>query len=704
MADLKAELEKWTKAAKPAWKKSLREIEALRSEQIKSKGNEKLTSALRDYFTDLKKLILLAASLEPFIHNGFKQKQLSLQQLKKWQNVFFADLNPDKEAKQNYAHCFGNPQYAQQRLGTELGNWLCLLYGSCRNYPALLIQQRYNDLLNLNTLILNLAALAEDFSGSAQQLKKWQQFIRNHIVRDLDKNQLFNFYWRYSPEADYYKNIVLKADLTDLTYLFRYGVYINDHVLKLAKFMQEYPEQELKRLAHFIVQAYEDGFTRGNRSYKIKKYTNLIIPAGMERLGRLLIKELDKIGLEPVVAPPFTQSFNKQFDYDRRFAFGLYYDDKFTSIQTEAYGKACEKMHDLLDLQAGPVYIELFGETPFSPKDNPAAFQLSQEQRRLLQETSSVLNQIFSRHYKRETTSFCIIAFPSPEIGRNFRRIFADTVRINTLDSLHYAALQQKIIDVLDTAEYVHVKGVKGNQTDIMVKLHPLKNPEKETNFENCVADVNIPVGEVFTSPLLKGTNGTLHVKEVYLGNLLFKNLKIVFKDGMIADYDCSNFKAKDKNRKFVEENLLLPHKTLPIGEFAIGTNTTAYQVAHKYGILGLLPILIIEKMGPHFAVGDTCYSREEDIDHFNFYNGKKLIAVDNEKSALRKKDPLQAYTLTHTDITLPYEMLQSISAVRKDGSAADIIRNGLFVVPGTEELNEPILQVRKMTKATKKE
>jgi len=63
----------------------------------------------------------------------------------------------------------------------------------------------------------------------------------------------------------------------------------------------------------------------------------------------------------------------------------------------------------------------------------------------------------------------------------------------------------------------------------------------------------------------------------------------------------------------------------------------------------------------------------------------------------------LQAYTLTHTDITLPYEMLQSISAVRKDGSAADIIRNGLFVVPGTEELNEPILQVRKMTKATEK-
>ena len=30
--------------------------------------------------------------------------------------------------------------------------------------------------------------------------------------------------------------------------------------------------------------------------------------------------------------------------------------------------------------------------------------------------------------------------------------------------------------------------------------------------------------------------------------------------------------------------------------------------MAQKYNIAHLLPILIAEKMGPHFAVGDTCY------------------------------------------------------------------------------------------------
>jgi leucyl aminopeptidase (aminopeptidase T) len=61
------------------------------------------------------------------------------------------------------------------------------------------------------------------------------------------------------------------------------------------------------------------------------------------------------------------------------------------------------------------------------------------------------------------------------------------------------------------------------NRTQMKVALHHLSDPEKETNFENCVADVNIPVGEVFTSPVLKGTEGVLHVTQVYLEGTPFQ-------------------------------------------------------------------------------------------------------------------------------------------------------------------------------------
>ena len=64
------------------------------------------------------------------------------------------------------------------------------------------------------------------------------------------------------------------------------------------------------------------------------------------------------------------------------------------------------------------------------------------------------------------------------------------------------------------------------------------------------IESVNIPVGEVFTSPKLTGTNGVLHVSSVYLNGLEYKNLTISFKDGMIADYNCSNFDTEEENKR----------------------------------------------------------------------------------------------------------------------------------------------------------
>ena len=250
--------------------------------------------------------------------------------------------------------------------------------------------------------------------------------------------------------------------------------------------------------------------------------------------------------------------------------------------------------------------------------------------------------------------------------------------------------MQQKMIDVLDQAEKVHILGANGNKTDLYVSIYPLQNPEKETAFENCVADVNIPVGEVFTSPVLKGTTGKLHVSQVYLGNYNFLNLEIDFVDGMITNYTCTNFENEEENKKYIQDNILHHHETLALGEFAIGTNTTAYKMARQYDIAAKLPILIAEKTGPHFAVGDTCFTYDEDNITYN-PDGKAIVARDNEVSIQRKTDMSKAYFNCHTDITIPYDELGSIKVIRKDGSTEDIIIDGRFVVPGTEELNKPL-------------
>ena len=50
----------------------------------------------------------------------------------------------------------------------------------------------------------------------------------------------------------------------------------------------------------------------------------------------------------------------------------------------------------------------------------------------------------------------------------------------------------------------------------------------------------------------------------------------------------------------------------------------------------------------------------------------------------------MQAYFDCHTDITIPYDELGELTAVKKDGSRIAIIEKGRFVLAGCEELNLP--------------
>ncbi len=639
---------------------------------------------LREFFSASREAILQGAEFSRLLASDPEFKAITLEELKAMNAEFYAPVEPQT----GYPNCIANPDHTVQLFGDGLGQFCAAVYSgfrACRHY---LIREDYLGLDSQLQLFFDLHALA---AAGDTDLAAWTSAYRKSRLNELELAVTWGNLTSYIPDFSYFANIVKTADLADLRYLYRYGAHLSEHDLAMAEFLSAYPAGELEAIAKFIVQSWVDGFTRAKKDYRIKRFANLMIPCGMERLGRLLITELERIGITPLVGQPHSQGINKQYGYDHRFDSALLLDREYVDLQLEAVAKSLEGLKETISLQAGPVYVELFGETPFSPEAKATALKLSADQQLLNREQRGRFAEMYYQHYRREETSFTIIAFPSPEIGPKFREIFADTLKINLLDSNKYAQIQQKLIDVLDTAEFVHVKGKPDNDTDILVKMHTITDPDKQTNFENCVADVNIPVGEVFTSPKLTGTTGTLHVEDIYLGSLRYFNLRMRFEDGWVKDYSCTNFDDPAEGKKYIHENLLLPHDTLPIGEFAIGTNTLAYQIARKHGIQALLPILIIEKMGPHFAIGDTCFSHEEEAPHPNFLNGKEMIAVDNEKSATRKEDPIGAYTQKHMDITLPYDMLASITALTPDGKQHFIIQDGRFVVPGTEELNIPL-------------
>jgi len=659
---------------KPKWESKKTQLEALTIPE---------DFPFKEFFNASQDIFLQGYEFGKIISEDPEFKSTPIELLQTLNADYFAPIKPE-----GYQRSLANPDYTVNLYGKDMGQLLSAIYTQYRNTRTYLLFDNYLQLDEDLHLFLTLYDLASSNNANFDDWKK--VYLSARLANMYLKSALQNLL-RLSPEVDLFRNIIETSDLTDLRYLFRYGNYISDNEFALADFMAQYPSEELDKLAKYIIQCWIDGFIRAKKDYSLKKYVNLVIPCGMERLGKLLIEELKRLNFIPLVTQPYTKGANRQYNYDHRFDIALLLDRSYVDESLKIAEDILEDLKDLIIDQAGPVYVELFGELPFTPEIKSSTIQLSPEQEQLYRELSSKNSFLYMKYYHPDETSFTIIAFPSPEIGPQFPEIFADTVKINTLDSHKYALIQQKIIDVLDNADAVYVKGKPGNETNIIVKLHPLSDSEHQTKFENCVADVNIPVGEVFTSPLLKGTNGTLFVEDIYLQNLRFFNLKIQFEDGWIKDYSCINFPDPEESKRYIYQNLLLPHQTLPLGEFAIGTNTTAYQMARKYNIISRLPILIIEKMGPHFAIGDTCFSHEEEAPHINFLNGKSMIAVENEKSATRKEDPINAYINKHIDITLPYEMLDSITAIGYDGTRTDIIKNGRFVLPGTEELNIPL-------------
>ena len=587
----------------------------------------------------------------------------------------------------DYADSYANPVCATERLGREYGQILCALDARLHGILPYCMEGDIRYLCIYAELFVEIFNCFEDAAELNERELKSILYSFMHDYTEVFNEQAISRL--IDPAYDYQTQLVLKADLKDSAYLYRYGLYVGKDELESSRFLQTFSEEQIQAMADTFTEGYRIGFETSGKDISLKSVVEIRYPIGFERMVRAAVRNFEKIGLKPVMQP-YSISLNKQYEYDHKEDAGLWMDKAFVERSLEVDRSVWEKNKKQAPSYGGPAVIDIFGMEPFAPKQKEQRIRYTDKQQSLSVYFRSQKSQLINQYIHGKERSFTIIAYPVPSIGEKFAEIFEQTVRINTLDYMLYRDMQQKIIDVLDTADTVHITGRGSNRTDLYVKIYPLSNPAHETAFENCVADVNIPVGEVFTSPVLKGTHGKLHVSQVYLNELNYENLELDFEDGRIKDYICTNFESREENRKYIEDNVLFHHQTLPMGEFAIGTNTTAYRMAREYGIADKLPILIAEKTGPHFAVGDTCYTYDEDNMTYN-PDGKAIVARDNEISALRREDVSKAYFNCHTDITIPYDELGKITAIRADGSTEDIIAEGRFVVPGTESLNEPL-------------
>ena len=708
-------------------------------ERIELMAEEECTApSCAPFFKYAAEWILMLLRHRRILEDGSFER-MPIKQLEEKNHELYADILPG-----HYEKSWANPGFAIRRLGQEMGTLVSALMMELRSMISLVYEGDAERFLIRMELLLEIyfafvtayndyqseteeteesqaesgleGSSSEDRAVPAQMppavhiKEKIRQFLEDYAAEETLVRVQRSLVGGGIPER------ILREWYVpgDMRCLYRYGCYISDNERGVFSYLQSVGEETIAKMADTWTEGFRIGFEVTGKDLSIRRRAGLLYHVGFERVARRAAENLEKIGLTAVIPGMqgnlFTQhlgrggggysttSANQQYGYDHREDLALFFNDVLRSRRTQALQQAYKELENETVLYAGPVVMDTFGEKPFSPVMHEEYPRFSKAQQKKIARCRQEADLLYDRAVIGKERSFTIMAFPLPEITKgyadgdleaSFDEIFQAVIDINTLDYVTYRDVQARIIDVLDTAQSIHVVGAGENRTDLTVRLQTPDDPSRQTIFENCVADVNIPVGEVFTTPALEGTDGLLHVTKVYLEGLLFEDLAIRFEKGRIVDYSCGGFPTSEEGRKYIEENILFHHDTLPMGECAIGTNTKACVDAARLGFLERLPILIAEKTGPHFAVGDTCYSHEEENRIFN-PDGKEIFAKDNDYSLLRSTDPDQAYFGCHTDITIPYEEVGLLAAVRSDGTQIPVIRDGRFVLEGTEMLNLP--------------
>lgn len=178
------------------------------------------------------------------------------------------------------------------------------------------------------------------------------------------------------------------------------------------------------------------------------------------------------------------------------------------------------------------------------------------------------------------------------------------------------AAWQDKVINWLKGKESVHITAP---ETDIRFNI-------KGRPWENCACNVNVPDGEIFTSPIENSAEGYVHFSypTLYEG-FEVTGVRLWFEKGKVIKA------SADKNEEFLLKKLETDEGARYLGELAIGTNEGIQQFTGQ--------ILFDEKIGGsfHMALGHgypETDSKNDSAIHWDMIcdlrNGGK-ITVDNE-------------------------------------------------------------------------
>lgn len=186
-------------------------------------------------------------------------------------------------------------------------------------------------------------------------------------------------------------------------------------------------------------------------------------------------------------------------------------------------------------------------------------------------------------------TKWCLLAYPTPAFAQSANmstEAFTDLYfKVCTLDYSKMSKAMDALVELMEKTDKVRIVG---KDTDLTFSI-------KGQKAIKCDGKMNIPDGEVYTSPIKNSMNGVIHYNIPTLENgIRFDDVRFVIKDGKIIE-------ATSSNTKELNNILNTDEGARYFGEFAIGVN--------PYITKPMLDILFDEKIcGSFHLTPGNCY------------------------------------------------------------------------------------------------
>ena len=242
------------------------------------------------YFQDVAIFLLELENVRRKVESG-EWDRYSVDEMRSINEILYSDILENR-----YEKSFGNPAFAVEQFGSEMGKLLSLLYAEMRSGIPYSFENRVDYLTILSELFIEVYNCFENaYKEAHEEMKQEGMIPEAKTVRDI-------FYWYASdycdvfladrimeqidPSYSFAAEIIENADLDNDRYLYRFGEYITENELGTARHLRALPEETLRKMADVYTEGYRIGFINTGKDLSKKSVVNIRYSLGFEKVIR----------------------------------------------------------------------------------------------------------------------------------------------------------------------------------------------------------------------------------------------------------------------------------------------------------------------------------------------------------------------------------------------------------------------------------